>query len=73
MGDIFDLMVERHGAPAVSRMGAEKFSGGGTTAKLLANHDAMGTGPRGRFYIGRKVMYPAVELAAWLRERSRTA
>ena len=69
--DIFDEMVEQHRSPAVARIEAYSFSGGGVSAKLLANHDAVGTGPKGRFYIGRKVMYPSVELAAWLRNRAR--
>jgi hypothetical protein len=71
--DIFDEMAIKHGAPAVARLEAPRFAGGGVTVKLLANHDAMGTGPKGRFYIGRKVMYPTCELAAWLRQRSRPA
>jgi len=71
--DIFDAMVTAWGSPIVARVEAQRFAGGGTSGKLLANHDALGVGPKGKFTIGRKVCYPTVELANWLRSRSSKA
>jgi len=70
MTDIFDEMVSKWGSPAVARVEAPRFSGGAVSVKLLANCDSLGTGVKGRFYIGRKCIYPAVQLANWLRSRA---
>lgn len=67
--DVFQQMVDRWDAPIVARVEAPRFSGGVVSAKLLANLDAQGIGPKGKLTIGRKVAYEATELAAWLRSR----
>jgi hypothetical protein len=67
--DVFDQMVKQWPSPIVARMEAKKFSGGVVSPKLLANHDCLGTGPKGKLQVGRKVAYPATELADWLRNR----
>ena len=69
--DIFQQMVDQWPSPAVARQEAPKFSGGGCSSKLLANHDSQGTGPKDKFFIGTKVMYTASSLADWLRNRSK--
>ena len=71
MSDVFDEMARRWVAPLVSRTEISKFSGGAIRSKTLANFDCIGEGPRGRFRIGRAIVYPVPELVAWLRARSR--
>ena len=74
MADYLDKMVEQMveawQSPIVARTEAPKFSGGAVSVKLLANCDSLGTGPNGKFYVGRKAVYPKIELANWLRSRA---
>jgi hypothetical protein len=69
--DIFKSMASQWGAPVVARAEVGKFSGGALSPKYCANQDSLGTGPKGRFKIGRRVVYRVDELVAWLREHSR--
>lgn len=39
------------------------------TKQAMANNDLAGVGPRGSFKIGRRRMYPTVQLLEWLDER----
>ena len=39
-------------------------------SKFMANCDSDGCGPEGRFYMGKKVMYPTDALVKWLRARA---
>jgi len=73
MSDPFEDLVRSWVSPFVARVEAPRFSGGAVSVKLLANCDALGVGPKGKFTIGRKVVYPTVELANWLRSRSSKA
>jgi hypothetical protein len=66
----FKDLVERWPSAFVSRTDAKTFSGGVLTSKSLANHDSAGTGPAERFRIGRKICYPTVALAEWMRSRA---
>lgn len=68
---IFEKMAESWKAPVVARAEVGRFSGGGLSPKYLANCDSLGTGPEGRFMIGRRVVYPVNELVAWLRTHSK--
>jgi hypothetical protein len=57
-------------SPIVPRNRVSEFSGGVVNPKHLANLDSQGLGPKGRFTIGRKVVYPVESLVSWLEERS---
>lgn len=54
----------------VARSEVEKFSGGILKARTLSNLDSKGKGPKGRFRVGRKVVYTAVSLIEFMQERS---
>lgn len=72
--DKFDFMelVERWPSPLVGRDQAtlDKFSGGLLNARSLANHDSLGTGPKVKVRVGRKVAYSAYSLAMWMKARA---
>jgi len=55
--------------PVVARAAVPRLLGGLVSAGTLANEDSAGTGPAGRFYMGKKAAYGREELVAWLRER----
>jgi hypothetical protein len=67
----FKALVDAWPAPLVARSQKQldRFSGGLLNAKTLANHDSLGTGPKGKVRIGNKVAYPKLALAEWLKER----
>ena len=69
--DIFGDMASRWGSPVIARAEVKKFTGGGISAKTLANADSEGTGPQGRFFIGRRVCYPVSSLLDWLRQNTK--
>ena len=71
MDTIFQSMAETWPSAVVARTEIGRFTGGALKEKYCANLDSAGLGPRGRFRIGRKVVYPVKELVAWLEERSR--
>lgn len=58
-------------APYVTRdqKTLDKFSGGILKAQTLANHDNLGTGPKGKIKIGRRVAYPTNSLIQWIENR----
>ena len=70
MEAIFQNMADRWRAPIVARTESQAFTGGAVSEKYLANLDAQGLGPEGRFRIGRKVVYPTNEFVKWLERRS---
>jgi hypothetical protein len=47
----------------------DSFSGGILNARTLANVDSLGTGPKGRVKIGRKVAYPVHSLVEWMQAK----
>jgi len=53
----------------VARTEIRTFTGGLIKEKYMANMDSQGTGPPGRFKIGRKVGYPVDSLITWLESR----
>ena len=55
--------------PVIARSEVGRLLGGIISAGTLANEDSAGTGPRGRFYIGRKACYPTDALLEWLEGR----
>lgn len=70
MQKIFLEMIDRWGSPIVARTAVKEFSGGILNERTLANLDSRGLGPRNRFRTGRKIVYSAAELAAWLERNS---
>lgn len=55
--------------PVVARTDVPRLFGGVISSKTLANEDSKGTGPDGRFRLGRKVGYHTISLLAWLEKR----
>jgi hypothetical protein len=66
----FSNLAEKWPSVLVAREETPKFSGGVLTPKTLANLDGKGLGPKGRFRIGRKVVYPVQSLIDWLQSRA---
>ncbi|GAB6194610.1 hypothetical protein [Desulfocastanea catecholica] len=50
----------------IARSEVKRFTGGVYSSGYLANHDSLGTGPKGAFKIGRQVCYPTDSLCDWL-------
>ncbi len=69
--DIFDKLVANWPSAIVARSEVGRFSGGILNARTCANRDCLGLGPP-RVRIGRRIGYPVVELAEWMRSRSST-
>ena len=53
----------------VARTKIREFTGGLYSTGYLANQDSFGTGPKGRFRIGRQNCYSVDSLCDWLIER----
>jgi hypothetical protein len=72
----FDIteLAKRWPSPLVARdqKQLDKFSGGILNARTLANEDSLGTGPKGRIKVGRKVAYPVESLIQWMRDKTET-
>ena len=66
----FDLEVlgEEWGNSIVPRNKVGDFDKG-LNPRTMANHDSLGTGPEGRFKIGRLVYYPTKSLIRWMKAR----
>lgn len=71
LDEIFQKMISQWASPIVARADVGKFTGGACNPKTLANADCLGDGPQGRFFIGRRVVYPVDSFVQWLRENSR--
>lgn len=71
MDAVFEALL-RELPPAVARSEAPRLTGYMVASGSLANHDSLGTGPTGLFYLGRKAFYPRESLVQWLRERAST-
>lgn len=56
-------------APVVAREEIGIFSGGILNPRTMANCDANGTGPKGKFRVGRKVAYDVKFLVEWMKNR----
>ncbi|MEI8125747.1 MAG: hypothetical protein WCG42_08335 [Parachlamydiaceae bacterium] len=69
--DIYSEMAARWPSSIVARAEIKNFTGGGMSPKTLANADSEGTGPEGRFYMGRRICYPISSLITWLRQHRR--
>ncbi len=69
--DIFMQMASKWPSAIIARAEVGRFTGGGISASTLANADSEGTGPKNRFFVGRRVCYPVSSLIEWLRDRSK--
>jgi hypothetical protein len=69
----FDLtaLADNWPSPLVARnqYQLDKFSGGILNARTLANADCLGTGPKGRVRVGRKIAYPVDSLVEWMQSK----
>lgn len=63
-------MLARWPSSEVARRSVYEFSGGAVCSGTLANADSRGEGPKGRYRLGKNVVYPARALAEWIAERS---
>jgi hypothetical protein len=69
MGKI-DLQALKDRLPVtMARTDAPKLLGGIVSSKTLANEDSRGSGPAGRFTLGRKVCYQTEQLLEWLEKK----
>ena len=66
----FKTIAENWPSNIVARTHISRFTGGAISEGYLANLDCQNKGPAGRFRIGLKIVYPIVELVAWLESRS---
>ena len=65
----FKKLKENWGSPIVARTEIQRFTGGIVHGRTIANMDALGTGPKERIRIGRKVAYPVDSIIEWLQSR----
>ena len=67
----FNKLAAAWSSPLVARSQhqLDKFSGGILNARTLANADCLGTGPKGRVRVGRKVAYPVDSLIEWMQAK----
>ena len=66
--DLSELKIKWPSA-VVARTDIRSFTGGLVSERYIANLDSQGTGPEGRFKVGRKVGYPVDSLISWLEKR----
>lgn len=71
--EVFELMARQHGSPLVARADISKFTGGAITPKWCANMDSAGIGIKGRFFIGRRCVYPVASVIEFLKEHSKAS
>lgn len=72
MQNHFSSLAEKWPSSFVARDKVSEFSGGIINPRTIANHDCKGTGPAGRFRVGRKIAYPVQSLVEWLEARSQS-
>lgn len=65
----FEELAAKWASAWVARVEVKTFSGGTLNAKTMANLDSTGQGVKGRFRIGRQVVYPVNNLIEWMRAR----
>ena len=69
---VIDLssLAEKWPSGLVPRQRISDFTMGLVKEHSLAMYDSLGAGPKGRFKVGRKVVYPVKEVISWLEDRS---
>ncbi len=65
----FREMAEKWPSTVVARGQVKTFTGGALSGKTVANADSDGTGPEGRFKVGRQTVYPVATFISWLETR----
>jgi hypothetical protein len=68
--ELIETMLKRSAeewpSPFIARTDVPKFTGGMISSNTLRNRDSQGTGPDGKFKLGKKVGYPVESLIDWL-------
>jgi len=64
------FLEKRWPSPLVARTEFHKFTGGTVGNRTIANLDNIGEGPANRMRIGRKVVYPVIDVIKWLESRA---
>ncbi len=64
-----DAMRLKWRSTVVARGSVFDFTGGALNGSTVANYDARGQGPDGRFIIGKQACYPIDNFIAWLKTR----
>jgi len=65
----FDDLKKSWPSPFVARTEISRMTGGILQRTTIANLDAKGEGPGGRFRVGRKIAYPVDEIIKFLEQR----
>jgi hypothetical protein len=68
--EFFGEVLNKWPSAIVARTEIPKLTGGAVAAGTVANADSRGEGPKGRFYIGKRVCYPVVSVIEWLESKS---
>lgn len=55
--------------PFITRESVSSVLGMPVSSKTMRNHDCLGTGPRLRFSVANKVVYPAAFLLEWVEQQ----
>lgn len=63
------LAIAEQFPPVIARKEVGRVFGGIISPKTLANHDALGTGPRHRYQVNGHVVYRREDLLTWLNEQ----
>lgn len=64
--EIIDQMKSKWKSALVARSEVRTFTGGAIGPGHVANEDCRGRGPKGRFVLGRRTVYPVDEFCKWL-------
>ncbi len=59
-------IAEEWPSSIIARKDVPKLTGGMISANTLRNRDSQGTGPEGKFQLGKQVGYPVDRLIDWL-------
>jgi hypothetical protein len=64
-----EILRQLEGRSHIFRTDKLRQSLDGTTATVLSQYDAAGTGPKNRFFIGKKVAYTVADYLDWICSR----
>ena len=71
MEKVFEELAAKWPSAIIARAEVGKMTGGGISSKSMANYDCLGTGPKDRFMMGRRVCYSLPSFIEWLRMHSK--
>lgn len=63
---LVQALIDKWPSAVVARTEIKQFTGGAISTGYLSNLDCKGEGIPGKFYVGKKVVYPVEEVAKWL-------